>query len=197
MPTPWHTLLRAAPVFATAVVLLAATPESASAIYPCTGPQGQAGSSLTPGGFCYYPLPYEEVCLELMDVQDTTICVPPAAGGSGAGVFGPSGVLQEIATGLSTGRIRPKGAAGLAASQDLLARYVYGIIAARNPNREFLSGWLTRAEQARTAARPPLGRPVSDPGARALARPGVDPATAAVVVWLQAEARHAVQQGRR
>ncbi len=56
----------------------------ALATIPCTGPNGQAGVSLSQGGYCYYSLPAEEYCLQgIITEEPVSMCAAPVAGGNG------------------------------------------------------------------------------------------------------------------
>jgi hypothetical protein len=192
------------------------------AAFPCSGPNGQAGSSLTPGGFCYYALPMDEFCLDLMSEEDVQICLPPISDGSGSGsgsgsatgagpgvgVYGPGGVLQNLAQGLATGTLKPTNPAALQEVRDRVVRYLYAIAEMERLEGRQRTAQLVRWEEGRAPeARPrpttsqamapapanardaqarntPAGQP--RPPAEAIR---VDPAVAQFAAWLDRESR--------
>jgi len=176
------------------LALLLPSASSAQNVFPCLGPQGQAGSSLSQGGFCYYTLPMEEFCMELMAEEDTTICLPPISGGGtlGTGVFGGEGILLKLAQGLREGSIRPRSPEALESTRARVSRYLYGILEASGTSREGLRTHLERWERVGgTLARGPSPAPAAAArGAGAMTRPApMQPGIAALASWLEEESR--------
>jgi hypothetical protein len=75
------------------VTIVLFTSSLALAGFPCTGPNGQAGTSLSQGGFCYYPLPAEEYCLQgIITDEPVSMCAAPVAGGNGG--YNPADIVN-------------------------------------------------------------------------------------------------------